>query len=114
MQNLRRNRLGILSAFLLAGFMLVFPGCNGPPAMESEEAHSTADALYTAITSRRTDLLDESETRLKELNNNGKISAEALESLTDIIEQARSGSWQDAAEELDSFIRHQPQAQHSH
>ena len=85
----------------------------GPPALESDEAFSTTDALYTAITSRRTELLDESEARLKKLREDGKLSTDAFESLADIIKQARSGDWQDAAEELDSFIRHQPPHQHS-
>ena len=101
-------RFGLLAAFLPLSFLLFVVGCSGPPELESEEAFSTADALYTAITSRRTELLDASETRLKELNANGKLSSEAFESLAEIIEQARSGNWQDAAEEIDSFIRHQP------
>jgi hypothetical protein len=114
MPQFRHIRFGLLAVFLPLSFLLEAAGCSGPPALESEEAYSTADALYTAITSRRTDLLDGSETRLRELNTNGRISAEALASLTEIIEQARAGSWQDAAEELDGFIRHQPQARHSH
>ena len=93
---------------------LLVTGCGGPHALQSAEAFSTTDALYTAITSHRSDLLDESENRLKTLKDADKLSGEALETLTEIIEQARSGDWQDAAEDLDSFIRHQPPHQHSH
>lgn len=114
MPHLNFFRFCLLAAFLPLSFLLVVTGCSGPPELESEEAFSTTDALYTAITSRRSDLLDESETRLRELKENGKISDEAIESLADIIKQARSGDWQDAAEELDGFIRHQPPARHSH
>ena len=109
-----RIRFCTLAGLLLTGFMVIIMGCGGPPALESEEAFSTADALYTAITSRRTELLDKSETRLVELKDTGKLSNHAFERLDEIMEQARSGNWQDAAEELDSFIRYQPPAAHSH
>lgn len=109
-----RIRFSTLVGPILAGFMMIILGCGGPPALESEEAFSTADALYTAITSRRTELLDKTKTRLIELKDTGKLSNDAFERLDEIMEQARSGNWQDAAEELDSFIRYQPPAAHSH
>jgi hypothetical protein len=102
------------SSWLLVGLFLLVSGCGGPPALESDEAFSTTDALYTAITSHRLELLDESETRLKQLKEDGKLSADAFEWLTEIIQQARAGDWQDSAEDLDSFIRHQPPHRHSH
>lgn len=102
------------AGLMLAVFLLSVPGCGGPPALESDEAFSTADALYTAITSRRTELLDNSETRLSELKDAGKLSNAAFEALKEIIEHARAGDWQVAAEELDSFIRYQPFGRHSH
>ncbi len=86
---------------------LLLSGCGGSPKLETEEATSTCDALYTAITSRRPQLLEDSENRLKQLKNDGKLSVEAFESLTEIIQQARSGDWQGAAEELDGLIRDQ-------
>jgi len=95
-------------------FGLLFPGlgCGGPPVLQSEEAHSTADALYTAITSQRIELLDECAADLKELSDSGKISPEAHDFLGTIISKARSGDWQKAAEALDGFIRHQPARHH--
>jgi len=99
---------------LVIVLLLSATGCGGPPTLESDEAFLTTDALYTAITSHRTELLDESEARLKKLNDDGKLSTEAFKSLVEIIKQARSGDWQDAAEELDSFIRNQPPREHSH
>jgi len=103
-----------LTSGLLVGILLLVAGCGGPPELQSVEAFSATDALYTAITSHRTDLLDESATRLKALKDAGKLSTDAFESLTEIIKQAQLGDWQDAAEELDSFIRHQPPHEHSH
>ena len=99
---------------LLVGVLLLVTGCGGPAALQSAEAFSATDALYTAITSHRTDLLDESEIRLKRLKDAGKLSTDAFESLSKIIKQAQSGNWQDAAEVLDSFIRHQPPHVHTH
>ena len=109
MTNFRR----VLSG-LLVGLPLLVSGCGGPPALETDEAFSTTDALYTAITSHRSGLLDESEAQLKKLKDNGKLSTDAFDSLAAIVKQARSGNWQDAAEELDSFIRNQPAHQHTH
>ena len=83
-------------------------GCGYPPALESENALNAADALYTAITSRRTDLVNAVESDLKQLQSNGQLSAAAMDSLNEIIEKARSGSWQNAAEDLDGLIRNQP------
>ena len=87
--------------------LLLISGCGESPKLETAEAISTCNALYTAITSNRTELLDVSAARLRQLRDDGKLSAEALDSLDEIIQQARSGDWQDAAEELDGFIRSQ-------
>ena len=114
MASFERIQFCTLAGLLLVGYLLLVPGCGGPPALESEEAFSTADALYTAVTSRRTELLEKSGSRLLELKDTGKLSNEAFESLNQIIERARSGDWQVAAEELDSFIRQQPPGRHSH
>lgn len=102
-----------LAVYGLAAVVLL-AGCSGPPSLDSAEAHSTADALYTALTSRRIDLLDQVAARLTELSSSGKLSTEALTELNAMIEQARAGQWQAAAEELDHFIRNQPPHQHSH
>ena len=101
-----------LPSVLLLSLLLSVLGCGGPPALESDEAILTTDALYTAITSRRMELLDDSEGRLKKLRDDGQLSAKAFEGLADIIQQSRSGNWQDAAEDLDSFIRYQPPHAH--
>lgn len=98
---------------IITALMLFFSGCSGPAAVESPEAIRTVDALYTAVTSRREDLVDEAETRLKTLMADGKLSAEAMGQIGDIILMARNNQWQPAAERLDTFIRQQP-AGHRH
>ena len=83
-------------------------GCNSSPPLGSEEVSRTADALYTAVTSRRPELVDAVEENLKKLNADQQISPAAMTALQAIIDQARAGQWQAAAEELDQLIRNQP------
>jgi hypothetical protein len=97
--------MGRLSAFLM--FVLAI-GCSSAPPLGSEEASSTADALYTAVTSRRTELVDAVEKSLNKLHADQQISPAARTALQAIIDQARAGEWQAAAEELDQLIRNQP------
>ena len=89
-------------------------GCGGPPVIDSEEAFATVDALYTAVTSRRTELVSQVEKRLQSLKADGKLSDAASQRLDAIIAQSRSGKWQPAAEQLDHFIRKQPSRKHGH
>lgn len=83
-------------------------GCQSAPPLGSEEVSSTADALYTAVTSRRPELVDAVEKNLNRLKADQQVSPAAMAALQAIIEQARAGEWQDAAEELDQLIRNQP------
>ena len=83
-------------------------GCNSATPLGSEEVSSTADALYTAITSRRPELVDAVEKSLNKLQGEQQISPAARTALQAIIDQARAGEWQAAAEELDQLIRNQP------
>jgi len=83
-------------------------GCNSAPPLGSEEVSSTADALYTAVTSRRLELVDAAEESLNKLHAEQQVSPAAMAVLQAIIDQARAGEWQAAAEELDQLIRNQP------
>lgn len=89
-------------------------GCNSAPPLGSEEVSSTADALYTAVTSRRPELVDSVEESLNKLQADQQISPAAMIALQAIIDQARAGDWQAAAEELDQLIRNQPAHDHGH
>ena len=47
---------------------LTLTGCSGPPQMGGDkEVFGAVDALYTAVTAKRTDLLDRSEQKLTDL-----------------------------------------------
>lgn len=89
-------------------------GCNSVPPLGSEEVSSTADALYTAVTSRRLELVDAVEESLNKLHAEQQVSPAAMTALQAIIDQARAGDWQAAAEELDHLIRDQPALDHGH
>lgn len=101
------NRM--LSALLILTTTI---GCQSAPPLGSEEVSMTADALYTAVTSRRLELVEAVEEKLKELNANQQVSPAAMTALQAIISQARSGQWQAAAEKLDHLIRNQPAHEH--
>lgn len=94
----------IVSACLMLALAL---GCNSAPPLGSEEVSSTADALYTAVTSRRPELVDAVEANLRKLKAEQQVSPAAMTALQAIIDQARDGKWQAAAEELDQLIRSQ-------
>jgi len=83
-------------------------GCGSAPPLGAEEVSSNADALYTAVTSRRPELVDAVEENLNKLHADQQISPAARMALQAIIDQARAGEWQAAAEELDQLIRNQP------
>lgn len=93
------------SGFLMLAMAI---GCSSAPPLGSEEVSSNADALYTAVTSRRPELVDAVEDNLDKLHADQRITPAARTALQAIIDQARAGEWQAAAEELDALIRNQP------
>ena len=96
------TRRSWLVAFLLAA------GCGGQPQLGGgDEAFGAVDALFTAVTSRRPPLLDDSERQLKRLRDAGKLPAAAAERLDAIISEARAGRWEASARSLTDFIRAQ-------
>lgn len=89
---------------VLLGMLVLLSGC-GRIEIEHEESRLAIDALYTAVTSRRPELVDTCEQRLKDLEASGKLPVATSRDLKRIIEQARSQQWQPAAERLDTLIR---------
>ncbi|MBM4074603.1 MAG: hypothetical protein FJ267_03045 [Planctomycetes bacterium] len=91
------------------GLIITESGCSRrPAAVDSEDAMLAIDALYTAITSRQSKLVEDVHDRLKSLASAQKLSSEALRQLESIIESANSGKWESAAKQVDHFIRRQP------
>jgi hypothetical protein len=95
---------------VLVGVLLLLaalPGCSTPQIGSDEAAFSTVDALYTAVCSRRVELLDRCEQDMAELRSAGKLPEEAHGALSSIAQEARGGNWQPAAERLSRFMSSQ-------
>ena len=76
-----------------------------PPQMgASDEAFHSVDALYTAVRNRDESQLAGCERRLKGYAETGKLTAPAWIYLDGIIQKARGGGWQSAAESLYDFM----------
>ena len=69
-----------------------------------DEVFKTVDALFTAITSKNSQRLDECEQRLKTARDEGKLSSRAAANLEAIIVAARAGGWDGSARRLYHFM----------
>ncbi|MDP1798257.1 MAG: hypothetical protein Q8K78_12270 [Planctomycetaceae bacterium] len=101
-----------LSRFLLISAVTVwFVGCSRPAQIGVDEtAWKEAEALYTAVTARKPDLLEASRERLRSLHESGRIQTPAFEQLNRIADQAHGGEWDPAAQALWKFMRGQRKA----
>lgn len=86
----------------------LFIGCGRPAQMgPSDEVLSAVDALYTAISSRRIELLNASSKRIDELRAKGDLPEAAHRQLNTYVEESRAGHWDSAVRKLHEFIRGQ-------
>jgi hypothetical protein len=83
-------------------------GCGGSPGVTSEAGLKSLDALYRAVTSRKSELLDQCAIQVNRLETSGDLSSSAADSMEGVIQLAEAGDWQQAAENLDKYIRLQP------
>jgi len=91
-----------------AGLLIVLVGCGRPPQLGADDdVFKTVDALFTAVTARDEKLLDDCGQRLRSFQEAGRLPADASEYLDAIIEQARDGRWEPAAEKLYHFMKAQ-------
>jgi uncharacterized protein with gpF-like domain len=97
------------TAFLLVLLaVLPFAGCGSTAQIGGDdESLAAIDALYTAVTSRRSALLEQSVARIETLHSEGKLSQEVHEALQPITARAKKGEWQQAARDLHRFIQAQ-------
>jgi hypothetical protein len=94
-----------LALSTVGGVCIIIWGLRSPPQMGAdEEAFSNVDALFTAVTARNEALLDACERRLRDLSVAAKLPTDANDYLTGIIQTARAGRWQPAAEKLYQFM----------
>src|SRR4051794_21658654 len=93
-------------------FACCLTGCGKPAQLGSDDkAFHEVDALYTAVTARRSDLVDACEQRLTDLHAAGKVPDDALAELRRVIERTRAGEWESAAERLHEFMKGQERPQ---
>jgi hypothetical protein len=79
-----------------------------PPQMGADpEVARVVDALFTAVTARDEKLLGDCEQRLRALKDSGRLPGGAWDYLDGVIEKARAGRWESAAEGLYGFMRAQ-------
>ena len=100
----RPGACGLFTGLLMVTLVLC-SGCGRPPqVVNDEECFSAVDALWTAVTSKRSDLVEQTATELDRLVAAGNLSETGHESLTEIVEQARATEWKVAAEKLKTFM----------
>lgn len=97
----------VVPLILCAAGLMVGSGCSPPSMGPSKETFKTVDALYTAVGARSPKLLDQCDTRLTELKEQGQVPEPAFLALQAIIVRARNGQWETASKELYSFMRGQ-------
>lgn len=101
----RRTSHSLLVILFLA-FLLI--GCGRPAQIgSSDEVLAAVDALYTALGSRRVELLEKSATRIEELHSSKELPDAAHRQLKLYIDEARQGQWDAAIRKLHEFIRGQ-------
>ena len=98
----------------MIGLLWLSCGCGPAQIGPDEESFKAVDALYTAVTSKKPELLDRCEKRLKELNAAGKLSSSAHRELEAIIKKSRAGDWRPAAEQLSEFMKGQRRNARTH
>jgi hypothetical protein len=92
-------------AVLLLGWLITR---GKPPEMGGDaEVARAVDALFTALTARDEKLLGQCEQRLHALGDGGKLPADASAYLDGLIDRARKGRWESAAEQLYAFMKAQ-------
>lgn len=90
--------LGLIAALWISG-------CGRPPqVVDNEECFAAVEALWTAVTSKRTDLLEQTATEISRLHTSGTLSDSGHAELDRIVELARKTEWKPAAEDLKKFM----------
>lgn len=87
-------------------------GCGSPPQVLTDEAvFGELDALYTAVTTKRRNLLEDCQKRITRLHDEQRMSDEGFNEVEAIIALAEQDKWTPAAERLYAFMRGQRKAE---
>ncbi|HEY2412340.1 MAG TPA: hypothetical protein VGI40_08870 [Pirellulaceae bacterium] len=105
------TRKTIITIFAILAVVLAircwFSLHSQPQLKPSDEVYNTVDALFTAITAHDQARLTMCEQRLTQYESAGQIPAAAAKRLTTVINSARAGQWDSAAQSLYEFIQAQ-------
>jgi hypothetical protein len=102
-----RSRLWACAVLIVGLAGLVWSVRAQPQIGPDAEVFDTVDALFTALTSRDPQRLEDCEQRLQFHRETGRLPVRAARSLDGVIAQARRGEWQPAAERLYQFMHAQ-------
>lgn len=103
----RPGSLRILAA-ILAFAAAATGGCGGQPQISGDrESLAAADALWTAVTARRSELVEQCATEVRRLHERAQMPDDAFESLEGVIAEAQAGHWDNARGALKAFLRGQ-------
>ncbi len=109
MANLKTLKtLCLISLVLISG--LSMSGCSTPQVLGNEEVYTSLDALWTAVTSRNLDRVQEVTNELIRLRDEGGLSKEGWGAIEPILQQAFAEKWEPAARSLKKFIGAQRKA----
>lgn len=81
-------------------------GCGRTPqVLEDEAVFKELDAMFTALNSRKVELVEDCRKRFSVLNQEQRLSDAGYQAIDRIAARGVAGEWQPAAEELYRFIR---------
>ncbi len=110
--DLPRNRVRVSVVWLCLGLsVFMFAGCSRVPQVLTDEAvFGELDALYTAVTTKRRDLLTDCQQRIKKLHDEKRLSDAGHKEIQAIVALTEQDKWRPAAERLYDFMRGQRKA----
>lgn len=97
--------LGVLTVLL--GGLAYWAWPKAPQLKANSDVYASLDALFTAVTARREPLVADCESKLAALHSQGKIPEPAWKKISQVIELAKNGQWESAAQDLYLFIERQ-------
>ena len=104
---INRNRIAtflIATVAFAAGALIVQYLRSFPQLEANEEVLKTVDALFTALTSKNSQRLNDCDQKLKKFRDDGSVSSSAAKKLDAIIQRARAGEWEASSKTLYEFI----------
>ena len=105
----RRWSARLVGLFLICGLGIsTIAGCRPVPQVLTDEAvFGELDAFYTAVTTKRRDLLGDCVKRLTQLHTEVKLSDAGFAEVEAIAKLTEADKWTAAAERLYTFMRGQ-------